>query len=93
MGKKRVDVTMYHGKPIESLQRLHTGTLLNIRDAAYKLALCRCCSIATNDHERQFNINQDALKKQVLEVLRTREHIPNKAEAKASHQAAAKKGR
>lgn len=88
----KVDTTKYHGHTVEQLSKLHTGTLMNIRGAAYKEHTCESCGHASAE-EQKHNVAQHQLRINVQEVLKTREHVKTKAERKADRQTAAKKGK
>lgn len=90
----KVDVTQYHGKTTEELSKLHTGTLMNIRKAAYVEQGCQCCPEKhVSADEAKFNTAQWQLRQAVQDVLKTREHIPTKAQKREARQQAAKKGK
>lgn len=94
MAGKRISTFKYHGFTVADLEKLHTGTLMNIRKAAYALSgsNCECCNEYHSDDPAYDNA-QGQLLNNVLEVLKTRPHIPTKMERKAARQAAAKQGK
>lgn len=92
---KHLDVTKYHSMSVEELNKLHTGTLMNIRKASFKDApSCACCGEKVrNSYEQEFAAAQHQLRNNLKEVLKTREHVPTKAQRREARQAAAKKGK
>lgn len=71
----------YHNHGIKDLEKLATRQLMALRDATYK----------SSELDEEFNQRQASLRGRVKEILVTREHVPNKKEAKAIRQAAAKR--
>lgn len=90
---KRVDPTKYHGKTVEELTKLHTGTLVNVLDASRMHRHCDCCGTTHKPEDIAFNDAQGDLMYKVRDLLMGREHIKNKAERKLDRQMAAKKGK
>lgn len=90
---KRVDPTKYHGKTVEELTKLHTGTLVNVLDASRMHRQCDCCGTTHKPEDIAFNDAQGDLMYKVRDLLMGREHIKNKAERKLDRQMAAKKGK
>ncbi len=73
---------------IAELEKLHTKALLKLlKESRYWCPYG--CEPNTCDDSEEKEYPTELIK----EVLKTREHIPNKKEAKALRQAAAKKGR
>lgn len=86
----------YICKTKEELEKLTTPQLLMLRKQIYGAFLscgspCHCQP--TDKKDVEFNKQLGVLQAHVLAILPTREHVPNKIEAKAARQAAAKKGR
>jgi hypothetical protein len=91
-----VKIENYINKPKEELEKMTTPQLLMLRKQIYRAFLncgsaCHC--EPTDKKGREFNAQLSVLQAHVLAILPTREHVPNKIEAKAARQAAAKKGR
>lgn len=72
--------------PIAYLNSLHTRQIMNLRNDCYSYGHDE---VRMLDHEPYHAITLD----QIREVLSTREHIPNKAEAKVIRQQKAAAGR
>lgn len=91
------DITKYHGLTQEQLDILPTRQLMSIREGSFSRRLCGICDDPECDDvkgiDRLFNKNQSELQSNLKAVLATREHVPNKKEAKVLRQAAAKKKR
>lgn len=72
--------------PIAYLEGLHTRQIMNLRDDAHRYGND---GVNLLDHEPYHTVSLD----QIRQVLATREHIPNKAEAKVIRQQKAKASR
>jgi hypothetical protein len=84
----------YHGVSQEELEKLATRQLMALKKATYRINTCGCpyhCGDGVlTPSEREYNNGQYALRHQCNLVLQTREHIPDKIEAKSIRQRAAK---
>jgi len=86
----------YLNKTSKELEAMTTPQLLMLRKMCYSgRRTCGCyygdCTVYGDDAIH--NNKLGALTTKILEILPTREHVPNKIEAKAARQLAAKKGR
>lgn len=93
-----INAHAYLDKSNKELEGLTTRALMTLRDSTYG-AMNRCsCPSHCGDEvltqaERDENSLIGGLQARVKSILATREHVPNKKEAKAIRQAAAKAGR
>ena len=78
----------YHSASDEDLQKLTTPHLLSLRDQAYHRFICSCgkghhCGdeVLRKD-EQDFNDAQSALRKRIIAILNTREHVGTSAQRK-----------
>lgn len=84
-----MDAKKYHSYSREDLDALPTRVLISIRKQSY--VVITAAEGENLDHEAvKFNIQQHLLQGRLKDILATREHIPNKKEAKALRQDKAK---
>lgn len=81
--------------PIEYLKKLHTRQLLNLRNRIYRVSGGYWYK---PENKMVYDVSENhqgmiVSLKQVKAELATREHVPNKKEAKALRQQRAKEGR
>jgi hypothetical protein len=93
-----INAHAYLNKSTQELEGLTTRALMTLRDSTYSgMNRCGCPSHCGDEvltqAERDENYIIGGLRNRVKAILATREHVPNKKEAKAIRQAAAKAGR
>lgn len=84
----------YSKEDIAKLEKLHTKQLLKERNCLYHVSeyCADCCCDRYDDECKNCGNNHEFNMQQVKRILATREHIPNKQEAKALRKARKKKG-
>ena len=83
----------YSDKDIEALNSLHTRQLLKMKNINYKRSEYCCDMCDKRDPECRLCIsNQQFNREQIKAILDTREHVPNKKEAKEIRKQRIKEG-